>query len=392
MENIEIKPEQAAKIALDAYKIEKFSISQAMGTTENLSLKDKDGVGFRKPSERFTGRSGIIKKEAGFGYVAKGEGYRSGQYLVAMRGTTGIKLISRDWQTNYRINTATSKTGHQVHAGFQSIFEDFLPMLIHFFKGKRGTIHIVGHSLGGALATLIADYFAAIGGFDIKLYTFGAPRVGFEGFCTNLTKNVGRKNIFRLFHNSDPVTMIAPYPYVHAPVLGMNQINWGLCIPKPGRIVFNDHGMGEYVDTASKYASWRGLQLANMSNDIPWEAWLQDAAQSRFRGVIQFGAKTLQMLSDCIHGLIQLSAGNGRSAALHGLSAVDQLAWILHRGALTSLRVAESLKQVIQGIFHFLGRQATRVTNLSYQFVRWVFNLLYGTLQTSAERALNMLA
>lgn len=87
------------------------------------------------------------------------------------------------------------------------------------------------------------------GGFNVKLYTFGAPRVGHEDYSQNLTRQVKQENIFRVFHTTDPVPMIAPYPYVHAPFTSMEKLNWGLCCEKPGRIIPGDHSMSIYIQT-----------------------------------------------------------------------------------------------------------------------------------------------
>jgi len=386
-----LSPEQAARIADDAYEVSSAGISRAMQMSKGLSLKDTDGSGFQRPDERLMGQTGFLKKSAGFGFVAEGDGgSRKGQYLVAMRGTMGAKGVSRDWQTNYCAYTKQSKGGHKVHGGFQSVFNDIEPDLKAYFKGKRGTVHCVGHSLGGALATLSADYLHEMGDFDIKLYTFGAPRVGLEDFCRNLTKKIKQENMFRMFHTTDPVPMIAPYPYIHAPFTGMDRLNWGIRIEKPGRIVPDDHGMDLYVKTASKVATWGALSANNMEAHTPWEVWLKDAAASKINGVIQFGASVFDMISKCIQGIIKQVLSSVNSALLAGMNFIDQLAWLLYRGALASEKIAWYLKSLIQVIFKFLGRSYQSGTSITHAFIRWVFDLLYSSVQILGKKAIQL--
>jgi len=82
-------------------------------------------------------------------------------------------------------------------------------------------VHCVGHSLGSALATLAADTIALNARpKTVKLYTFGSPRVGFEGFSRRLTDNIGDENIYRVHHSTDIVSHVPEWPFIHVPVPG----------------------------------------------------------------------------------------------------------------------------------------------------------------------------
>ncbi|CAD5222630.1 unnamed protein product [Bursaphelenchus xylophilus] len=76
---------------------------------------------------------------------------------------------------------------------------------------KEYQIWITGHSLGGALASLLAASIV----FNypqhserVVLYTYGEPRVGNKKFADFLDSNV--KNSFRVIHNKDLVVNIPP--------------------------------------------------------------------------------------------------------------------------------------------------------------------------------------
>lgn len=65
-----------------------------------------------------------------------------------------------------------------------------------------------GHSLGGALASLAAGYLRAQG-ITIDLYTYGAPKVGLQGFADYITSTSKGQN-FRVTHKNDPVPKLPP--------------------------------------------------------------------------------------------------------------------------------------------------------------------------------------
>lgn len=58
-------------------------------------------------------------------------------------------------------------------------------------RDSNRTMYYVGHSLGGALATLAAMYFGSIYP-DVRhvCITFGAPRVGDKAFVSEFKKHV----------------------------------------------------------------------------------------------------------------------------------------------------------------------------------------------------------
>ena len=70
------------------------------------------------------------------------------------------------------------------------------------------------HSLGGALATLGANWIKAQYKVPVKLYTFGSPRVGHNPFA--IQSETSLNGIYRAVHRSDPVPMVPVWPFVHA--------------------------------------------------------------------------------------------------------------------------------------------------------------------------------
>lgn len=130
----------------------------------------------------------------------------SEEIVIAFRGTTNLQ----DWATNTRIKKVpffeTSNKDIQVHLGFHRAWLSVREKLlhdIHNFEGRYVTF--VGHSLGGALATLAAAYFSPIYE-DCQLVTFGCPRVGNKHL-----KRLIRCPVYRFVNASDPVPYIPFY-------------------------------------------------------------------------------------------------------------------------------------------------------------------------------------
>ena len=73
-----------------------------------------------------------------------------------------------------------------MHKGFFDAFNGLLPKLEPLFseyttKYPYAKLHLMGHSLGGAMATIYATQLAEAGR-TIQLSTYGSPRLGDPAF------------------------------------------------------------------------------------------------------------------------------------------------------------------------------------------------------------------
>lgn len=180
--------------------------------------------------EEFGGGKQVVKAEVGrrlkitrdnFGLFAVGGGTRSNEIFLIFRGTTDANNKADYW-TDGRIGIERSETGLPVHIGFNHAFSSMLPALREFFAENAsvtGTVHCIGHSLGGAIATLAAQWVSTFRRNNVMLYTFGAPRVGTEWFAMGFSKKIRAENVRRVYHTTDPVTMVPLYPYMHVPYM-----------------------------------------------------------------------------------------------------------------------------------------------------------------------------
>lgn len=158
-------------------------------------------------------------------FVASSQDYN----IVVFRGTKTPRNFMTDFAcTPVRFDwvfTAAPAIG-EIHSGFGHSVADGLKEIVAALatRDQSKRLLLTGHSLGGALAALIAACFTVMG-TAIRpisaIYTFGQPRIGLHDFCNTygrilagkLVRFVNQKDLvprvpFRGFDYSDEGTMI----------------------------------------------------------------------------------------------------------------------------------------------------------------------------------------
>lgn len=129
-----------------------------------------------------------------------------------------------DWMTNMSIKRANYFGKEEVHKGFYDSLKLFLKTVknVEFntkdsrayrfhkdidFLNDNCKIILTGHSLGGAVATLVGCHLYDLGikKDNMSIYTFGAPPVGCENFCSEYRKNI---DLYRVINEHDIVPKI----------------------------------------------------------------------------------------------------------------------------------------------------------------------------------------
>ena len=105
----------------------------------------------------------------------------------------------------------------KAHEGFVSEYMLFREKVIEYVNMHPDKdIHVVGHSLGGALATLASFDIASTLNREVNTVTFGAPRVGTNDFRSAFEKLP--INLYRVVVANDPIArvpgMLIPYEHV----------------------------------------------------------------------------------------------------------------------------------------------------------------------------------
>uniref|UniRef100_A0A383VL29 Fungal lipase-type domain-containing protein n=1 Tax=Tetradesmus obliquus TaxID=3088 RepID=A0A383VL29_TETOB len=179
-----------------------------------------------------------VPKPSLLGYIATGVPSQEGEppeLVIAFRGSS----VTADWINNLLGGVAAKDVYEQgrVHQGFHNMLyvapddaeDDVTPIkaidaaLAEYhdtYKQYPPRVSTIGHSLGGALATLAAAYIAikhpqyraAHADYTqraLQTYTFAAPRVGDTALCSYFANELGITAV-QVQNVQDPVPLCAP--------------------------------------------------------------------------------------------------------------------------------------------------------------------------------------
>ncbi len=378
-----LNPEEAIDAAIAIYGIKKNpSIEIAF---DGIKVSDYFQL-TNSSAQRFTSKTGAfeLKTKTGFGVIAKGKKGSDFEKdaIIVCRGTANLY----DWLTDFNTGLQTSQIGHTVHAGFNRTFNEFYPTLRDFITlNKPETLHCVGHSLGGALATMAT-------GLAIKmktksaLYTFGAPRIGLIDFASKLSLShyVGIENIHRVFHGGDPVSMVPIWPFVHAPQPG------GEC--HIGKVLeFNpmQHMSGNYAISLAGKTSWDALRKPQPNWENQIKSWVHSEETLHHFG---FNYQNLCLIMRAIQvgikDFLHLPFSSLNQSAVAGTTYLDQLSSFLEQASKVSTASDSFIKGILLRIVKMTGLVFTLPQKITHHVVRVVLNRLVYVIGRSVKFAL----
>ena len=144
--------------------------------------------------------------------------------FVVFRGTDELKDAFDDIDIR-RTQLGDDKNRAKVHLGFYKQYQvvrEALMTVLETHAGDYEEVYVMGHSLGGALATLAApDIASLMPDKKVHCHTFGSPRVGDDAFVEYFDKRVA--SCWRVFNQEDPVRLV---PISHR----FKHVHGGLCI------------------------------------------------------------------------------------------------------------------------------------------------------------------
>lgn len=258
-----------------------------------------------------SGSNLLGRTKSGFGYILQFERSGKKHLVIAVRGTRP-EMGYPDLITDANISSNRNMPGiGPVHAGFYDVYKTVLPTLnaAREVVDAADVIHCVGHSLGGAVANLIALHFARKG-VKTRLYTFGAPRVGLRAAQYDQLANlyIGEKNIYRVSHNFDPIPMIPVAPYIHAlpSIKDKNNIFIGSPVQA---IDIQNHDTGNYISSVG-VKDWNTLRSDKLKQGyldkqyfVSWrssESWLKQYLGHSINAGMAILQRVLQGLIDTV--------------------------------------------------------------------------------------------
>ncbi|KAL4461985.1 hypothetical protein ABPG74_000830 [Tetrahymena malaccensis] len=141
--------------------------------------------------------------------------------VIATRGTLPWSI--NNWLTDLSASKVEYQNCQkcQVHQGFQQAFSSIIDSLKTEFSKMRkqyqnSKIYITGHSLGGALATLLVpEIYKLNNNMPVDAFiTQGSPRVGNQHFSNWFAENNNfSKMSARITLNKDPVVQLPAYSF-----------------------------------------------------------------------------------------------------------------------------------------------------------------------------------
>lgn len=329
--------------------------------------------------------SHLFNKTTGFALLGEGKGAYKNDYVVALRGTASLQ----DGLTDAHFGLTGSETGAIVHAGFNKTFTTMKPALKEYFSNRLtsssgGTIHCVGHSLGGALAGLTADWLKSTYSLPVNLYTFGSPRIGLHGFSEKTTTRVDR--IFRCTHGADPVPKVPLWPFTHAPYNGLEyRLNSGHGF-SPSAHKMGNNGNPGYINSANS-SDWGTLQKKSDSFlNTPVRLKYEDRHQATYSGywADKISSALITLLKDARY----YSAIMAQAAIGTALTFYDLVARTLVKVVQASVKFADQTAGLLGYMLVFAGQSAVKLTELSYEVIKWVFDKTLGVLYRSVREAI----
>jgi hypothetical protein len=327
----------------------------------------------------------FIKTQSAFGLCTMGGKSYERDLFIIFRGSTKMRA---DWMTNASIGLQTSTSGWPVHKGFNSAFKS-MRLQIQTFLSKIDssiTIHCIGHSLGGAVATIAAHWISRNTNNSVKLYTFGAPKPGLMMYANSVTRELRADNIFRVYHATDPVPMIPLYPYVHPPFPGFGHyIDSNESIFSAGA-----HDIAKYVQNVSEI-DWNELKRRKplFSAESGIKHWLESNIP------VHAGTPRIWewLNSALIYVLTKLTSafvGTLQACLIGAFTITDTLAMILQKGIELgkSLKLPELSRWVFLLMNKIMQALGMGVADESFEFTQtFIRNILFRLNQRLNDEA-----
>jgi triacylglycerol lipase len=363
-----LTPLQSASLSYDVYALSRYNTLEDAYFFLNSKYNKQLSFGDEKLIKGKTGGPWFIKCQTAFGFTLLGKNQFKGHAFFIFRGTQYLA----DWLTNLNVTASRSSSGQPVHDGFNISFKTMLPKLTEFMsvvsKSNITHIHCIGHSLGGALATLCGDWIQNAHKRKAYIYTYGSPRVGLYGFSSLITRNIGAERIFRAYHKTDIVPCIPIWPYVHTPLSGQDYY-----LPSPGLIPMAEyHGMDHYIESV-RNKSWGALAALQpeQKTDVSVLQWLKSTSPATITITVLhwLNQAMVYVLKKCMNGAAWLISASFTTS----FTLMDQLAYVLNKGIDLSEAMSTITLDLIRKIMSLLGMQkALKAADLTRDFIRHI--------------------
>ena len=164
----------------------------------------------------------------------------NGITIIVIRGTANAENVQSD--IDVRLVT-DDDLGIRLHKGFRDASKSVMSGIDETSLEK--TVHVTGHSLGGAIAQIIGMWLHKKG-HNVQVFSYGSPKV------SNEIMSGGQPTHWRVVRLSDPIPFTPMWPYAHTGLFIDSQtLDWGPdndngLISKTDGL---DHAIAKYVAT-----------------------------------------------------------------------------------------------------------------------------------------------
>ena len=171
----------------------------------------------------------------------------NGISIIVIRGTANEGNVLSDIDVRL-VNDV--RTGIRLHKGFRDASLGVME-IIDNTKTLEHTVHVTGHSLGGAVAQIIGMWLHTRGK-NVQIFSYGSPKVSSQ------VLSGGQPTHWRVVRRSDPIPFTPPWPYAHTGLFINSQtLDWGPDNDN-GLISQTDgltHAIAKYVETLKAHAN-----------------------------------------------------------------------------------------------------------------------------------------
>jgi hypothetical protein len=371
----------SAYLAYDTEFIEPELVRFLFNSKSGVQIKNHFDILSGSLLKGTSGAGGFVK-ESGFGAVFVGKNRYKNNFIISIRGTAGLA----DAITDLNAGMAVSAGNRTIHSGFSatfsSILQDLKRIITPLIKIPGATFHCVGHSLGGALATLTAEWLKVTYGIQAYLYTFGCPRVGFKDFSLGIRSAC--KAEFRATHGGDPVTLIPVWPFMHSQSTEYRLDNGLLLWP-------GAHKMGEdanpgYLNTANR-DEWQNINR-HVNQFVGSRVVLSEEMAVLCSSNSHWANKIAAAINTFLWYRIGPAVAALQNARIGIESLYDLISAKLAEFADAACEFADEVRGILAHMLKFIGDAAKLPKQITYNYVRNLFHRMLRKLYDLASRAM----
>ena len=182
----------------------------------------------------------------------------NGISIIIIRGTANDANVLSDIDVRLVDDT---RTGIKLHKGFRDVAVTIMQIIDTATKTGRivqgnqlqypleHTVHVTGHSLGGAVAQIIGMWLHTRGK-NVQIFSYGSPKISSQ------VLSGGQPTHWRVVRRSDPIPFTPPWPYHHTGLfIDSQDLDWG---PDNDNGLISetdglDHAIAKYVETLKEH-------------------------------------------------------------------------------------------------------------------------------------------